>query len=68
MVNIGGCSIRVHVTRSEGSRATFVLAMPICAAIEAAVSISRKVKGGHWRLIGAGKILSGVSIPVLDSE
>lgn len=68
LVNIGGCSSRVHVTQAEEGKASFVLAMPICAAIGASVSISRKVKGAHWRLIGAGKIVSGTPIPVLDSE
>ncbi|OAG31739.1 translation initiation factor 2 subunit 3 [Nematocida displodere] len=67
LINIGSCSSRVQIVSATKDSATFILAVPICADVGADVSVSRKLKG-HWRLIGAGIILGGVAIPVLDSQ
>ncbi|KAI5192012.1 translation initiation factor 2 subunit 3 [Nematocida sp. AWRm77] len=65
LISIGSCSTRVQITKSSANQASFVLATPICAELGASLSISRKLRG-HWRLIGAGVALQGLSIPVVD--
>lgn len=67
LINVGSCSSRSQITEIGEGTISFVLAMPLCADIGARVSISRKIRG-HWRLIGAGDILWGSPIPVLDPQ
>ncbi|KAI5180898.1 translation initiation factor 2 subunit 3 [Nematocida sp. AWRm80] len=67
LINVGSSSSRVQITQAHPSEVTFILATPICAEIGSTVSVSRKLKG-HWRLIGAGTIKKGQSIPILDPQ
>ncbi|EHY65215.1 uncharacterized protein NESG_00231 [Nematocida ausubeli] len=65
LINIGSSSSRIQITAATKNTAFFILATPICAKIGATLSISRKMSG-HWRLIGAGEIEKGTSIPIID--
>ncbi|KAI5170635.1 translation initiation factor 2 subunit 3 [Nematocida sp. LUAm3] len=66
LISVGSCLSRAQITKLPGDHeATYILATPICTEIGARVSISRKLRG-HWRLIGAGVILNGAHIPIIQ--
>jgi translation initiation factor 2 subunit 3 len=63
LVNVGSSSTRAQVLSVEEDVVKMVLARPVCAEIGERVSISRKIRE-HWRLLGAGEILTGTPVQV----
>ncbi len=62
MVNIGSTSVGGRVVGIKGeSVARLSLTLPVCTKEEEKVALSRRVEG-HWRLIGWGRIMSGVQL------
>jgi len=63
MVNIGSLSTGGKVTAVKGDLAKISLTQPVCTEVGEKLALSRRVDK-HWRLIGWGKITSGVSLEV----
>ncbi|KAG5444301.1 Eukaryotic translation initiation factor 2 subunit 3 [Clonorchis sinensis] len=67
MVNIGSLSSGGHVIAVKGDLTKIALNSPVCTEIGEKIALSRRVER-HWRLIGWGKILRGVTIQPIQCE
>ncbi|KRH93716.1 Translation initiation factor 2, gamma subunit (eIF-2gamma, GTPase) [Pseudoloma neurophilia] len=66
LVNIGSTTSGSTIKKIESERMHLLLVKPACCEIGERVSISKKIQG-HWRLIGYGKVTSGVTVePIYD--
>ena len=63
MVNIGSLSTGGKVTAVKADLAKISLTQPVCTEIGEKLALSRRVDK-HWRLIGWGKITSGIKLKV----
>jgi len=63
MVNIGSTSTGGKVTAVKADLAKIKLIQPVCTQAGEKIALSRRVEK-HWRLIGWGRILRGITIDV----
>mgnify|MGYP002784899609 FL=1 len=63
MVNIGSTSVGGKVVAVKGDAAKIMLSAPACTEIGEKIALSRRIDK-HWRLIGWGKIVRGVTVEV----
>jgi len=60
MLNIGATSVGARVVAVEQDLVHLSLIHPVCTSEDEKIAISRRVEK-HWRLIGWGRILKGIS-------
>ena len=61
MVNIGSTSAGGKVVATKKDLARIRLTSPVCTYEGAKLALSRRIDK-HWRLIGWGKVLKGVTL------
>jgi len=62
-VNIGSATTHATVKNNDGNSAKLTLEFPCCCSSNEKISLSRRI-GGHWRLVGFGKIEKD-SVPLI---
>lgn len=68
LVNIGSTTTGSTIIKLENDKVRLSLVKPACCEKGERVSISKKIHG-HWRLIGYGVVLEGVTVmPVYGSD
>jgi len=68
LVNIGSLSTGCRVNATMADLAKISLTNPVCTEVNEKIALSRRVEK-HWRLIGWGQIIGGVTKdPILDGR
>jgi translation initiation factor 2 subunit 3 len=64
LLNIGATSVGARVVAIEADLVFLSLIHPVCTGEGEKIALSRRVEK-HWRLIGWGKILKGITTPLI---
>ncbi|XP_071715176.1 eukaryotic translation initiation factor 2 subunit gamma-like [Rutidosis leptorrhynchoides] len=63
MLNIGSMSVGARVLVVENDEAKLQLTSPVCTSEGEKIALSRRIDN-HWRLIGWGQILAGLTLEI----
>jgi translation initiation factor 2 subunit 3 len=62
-INVGSLTTAGVVVAVQSNVVRIRLMQPVCARVQTSVAVSRRFEN-HWRLIGWGRIVRGVPVPL----